>query len=40
MNFIGVLAMIAGFGFAVSAVEFIRMGVSSAAPFSRRLSWI
>lgn len=27
MNFIGVLAMIAGFGFAISAVQFIRMGI-------------
>ncbi|KAL7423997.1 hypothetical protein Q5752_001582 [Cryptotrichosporon argae] len=27
MNFIGVLAMIAGLGFAVSAVQFIRMGI-------------
>jgi cation-transporting ATPase 13A2 len=27
MNFIGVLAMIAGLGFAVSAVQFVRMGV-------------
>lgn len=28
MNFIGVLAMIAGLGFAVSAVGFVKMGVS------------
>lgn len=28
MNFIGVLTIIAGLGFAVSAVQFIRMGVS------------
>lgn len=28
MNFIGVLAMIAGLGFAVSAVGFVQMGVS------------
>jgi cation-transporting ATPase 13A3/4/5 len=28
MNFIGVLAIIAGLGFAVSAVQFIRIGVS------------
>jgi cation-transporting ATPase 13A3/4/5 len=28
MNFIGVLAVIAGLGFAVSAVGFIEMGVS------------
>lgn len=28
MNFIGVLAMIAGFGFAVSAVQFIRIGIA------------
>jgi hypothetical protein len=27
MRFIGVLAMIAGFGFAISAVQFIRIGV-------------
>ncbi len=27
MNFIGVLALIAGLGFAVSAVQFIRIGV-------------
>jgi cation-transporting ATPase 13A2 len=29
MRFIGVLGMIAGFGFSISAVQFIRMGVSS-----------
>ena len=29
MRFIGVLAMIAGFGFAISAVQFVRMGVSA-----------
>ena len=28
MNFIGVLTIIAGLGFAVSAVGFIKMGVS------------
>ncbi|EKC97467.1 cation transporting ATPase [Trichosporon asahii var. asahii CBS 8904] len=28
MNFIGVLAMIAGFGFAISAVQFIRIGIA------------
>jgi len=28
MNFIGVLAVIAGLGFAVSAVQFVRIGVS------------
>ncbi|GMK53976.1 hypothetical protein CspeluHIS016_0105620 [Cutaneotrichosporon spelunceum] len=28
MNFIGVLAMIAGFGFAISAIGFIEMGIS------------
>ena len=28
MRFIGVLGMIAGFGFAISAVQFVRMGVS------------
>jgi cation-transporting ATPase 13A3/4/5 len=27
MNFIGVLAMIAGFGFTISAVQFIRIGI-------------
>lgn len=29
MNFIGVLAIIAGLGFAVSAIQFVRIGVSS-----------
>jgi cation-transporting ATPase 13A2 len=32
MRFIGVLAMIAGFGFAISAVQFVRMGVSATLP--------